>query len=92
LCHHVGLPDPCTLELPLQGRNWIIACYAVLLIWGHTITGIRIQHAILLGYIKQAIALHTDRGLPNLHQVHINYIKVMTNAITNTNLFLNIRR
>jgi hypothetical protein len=35
----------------------------------------------LLGYIKQAIALHTNRGLLNLQQVDINYIKVMTNAI-----------
>jgi hypothetical protein len=35
----------------------------------------------LPGYIKQAIALHTNRGLPNPHQVDINYIKVMTNAI-----------
>ena len=80
-CHDVGLQDPCTPELPLQGRNWIIACYSVALIHGHTITGMRIRHATLLGYIKQAVALHTDRGLPNLHQVDIYYIKVMTNAV-----------
>jgi hypothetical protein len=36
---------------------------------------------MLLGYIKQAIALHTDHGLPNQHHVDINYIKVMTNAV-----------
>jgi hypothetical protein len=65
----------------LQGRNWIIACYVVALIRGCTITGVRIRHATLLGYIKQAIALHTNRGLPNPHQVDINYIEVMTNAI-----------
>ena len=41
----------------------------------------RIRHATLLGYIKQAVTLHTDRGLPNPQQVDINYIKVMTNAI-----------
>jgi hypothetical protein len=52
-----------------------------LLIRGRTITGIRIRHATLLRYIKQAIALHTNRELPNPHQVDLNYIKVMTNAV-----------
>ena len=80
-CHDVGLPDPCTPELPLQGRNWIIACYAVSLLRGRTITGVRIRHATLLGYIKQAVTLHIDRGLPNPQHVDINYIKVMTNAV-----------
>jgi hypothetical protein len=65
----------------MQGCNWIIACYAVLLIRGRTITGVRISHPTLLGYIKQAVALHTDHGLSNPHQVNINYIKVMTNAV-----------
>jgi hypothetical protein len=91
-CHDIGLPDPCTPELPLQCRNWIIACYAVALICGRTITGVRIRHATLLGYIKQAIALHTDHGLPNPHQVDINYIKVMTMLLKNTKLFLNVSR
>jgi hypothetical protein len=36
---------------------------------------------MLLGYIKQAVALHTDCRIPNPHQVVINYIKVMTNAV-----------
>jgi hypothetical protein len=36
---------------------------------------------MLLGYIKQALALHTDCGLLNPHQADINYIKVMTNAV-----------
>jgi hypothetical protein len=80
-CHDIGLTDPCTPELPLQGCNWIIACYTVSLIRSRTTTGLQIQHATLLGYIKQAAVLHTDHGLPNLHHVDINYIKVMTNAI-----------
>jgi hypothetical protein len=80
-CHDIGLPDPCTPELPLQGHNWIIACYAVALVHRRTITGVRIRHATLLGCIKQAVALHTDRGLPNPHHVDINYIKVMTNSV-----------
>ena len=80
-CTSIGLPDPCTLELPLQGHNWVIACYAVSLIRGHTITGARICHAMLQGYSKQAMSLHIDRGFPNPHQVDINYIKVMTNTV-----------
>jgi hypothetical protein len=80
-CHDVGFPDHCTPELPLQGHNWIITCYAVALIHGRTITGVCIRHVMLLGYIKQAVALHTDCGLPNPHQVDINYIKIMTNAV-----------
>jgi S-ribosylhomocysteine lyase LuxS involved in autoinducer biosynthesis len=36
---------------------------------------------MLLGYIKQAVSLYTERGLLCPHQVNINYIKVMTNAV-----------
>ena len=35
----------------------------------------------LLGYIKQVVTLHIDRGLPNPHVVDMHYIKVMTNAL-----------
>jgi hypothetical protein len=80
-CHDVGLPDPCTPELPLQGRNWIIACYTVSLIRGNTITGIRIRHATLQGYVSQALSLHIDRGLTSPSLADINYIKIMTNAV-----------
>ncbi len=38
----IGLLDHCTPELPLQGRNWIVACYEVSLIHGNTIMGTRI--------------------------------------------------
>ena len=34
-----------------------------------------------MGYIKQATSLHTDRGLPCPHQVDMNYVKLMTNAV-----------
>jgi hypothetical protein len=77
----VGLPDPCTLELPLQGRNWVMACYMVWLIHGHTINGVRIRYATLHGYIRQAMSLHNDRGLPNPHGTDINYVKIMTNTV-----------
>jgi hypothetical protein len=35
----------------------------------------------LLEYVKQAVSLLADRGLPNPHQVDINYIKIITNAV-----------
>ena len=79
--HAVGLHDPCTPELPLQGCNWIIACYAVSVIRGHTITGMRIRHSMLQGYVKQALRLHTDRGMINPRLADVNYIKIMTNAV-----------
>jgi hypothetical protein len=53
----------------------------VALIRGRTITGKHIWQAMLLGYFKQAVALHTDGRLPNPHQVNMNYIRVMTNAV-----------
>ena len=34
-----------------------------------------------MGYIKQALALHTDRGLPNPRLADIDYIKIMSNAV-----------
>ncbi len=34
-----------------------------------------------MGYIKQALALHTNRGLPNPKLVDLDYIKIMTNAV-----------
>ncbi len=61
--------------------HWIIACYVVALICGITLTGIRIRHTTLMGYIKQALALHTDRGRPNPKLVDLDYIKIMTNAV-----------
>ena len=64
-CNTIGLEDPCTPAVSIQGQNWTIAFYVVSLIHGETLTGVRIQHATLMGYIKQALALHTGRGLPN---------------------------
>ncbi len=68
------------------------ACYEVALICGETLTGVCIRHATLVGYIKQALALHTDRGLPNPKQVDLDYIKIMTNALKNTKMYQNARK
>ena len=51
------------------------------LILGETLTGIRIRHATLMGYIRQSLALHSDRGLPNPKLADLDYIKIMTNAV-----------
>ena len=34
-----------------------------------------------MGYIKQALGLHTNRGLPNPKLVDLDYIKIMTSAV-----------
>lgn len=39
-CHIIGLLNPCTPTLPLQGGNWALACHTVVIIKGHTITGV----------------------------------------------------
>ena len=51
------------------------------LIRGNTITGIRIRHATLQGYVSQALSLHADRGLTSPSLADVNYIKTMTNAV-----------
>ena len=48
---------------------------------GETLTGARIQHATLMGYIKQAMALHINRGMPNPRLAVIDYIKIMSSAV-----------
>jgi hypothetical protein len=45
------LDDPCLESSPLQTCNYIIACYAITLIQGETIKGLRFRHATLMGYI-----------------------------------------
>jgi hypothetical protein len=75
------LDDPCHESSPLQARNYIIACYAVALIQGETIKGLRLRHATLMGYIWRVFQLHTDRRLQNPSSAHINYISLMTDAV-----------
>ena len=48
---------------------------------GETLTGARIQHATLMGYIKQELALHINRVLPNPRLTDLDYIKIMSNAV-----------
>ncbi len=48
---------------------------------GETLTDARIRHATLMGYIKQAIALHIDCGMPNPRLAVIDYIKIMSSAV-----------
>ena len=80
-CNTIALEDPCTPVVPIQGHNWIIACCVVSLICGKMLTGIRIQHTTLLGYIKQALSLHANCGLPNPRLADLDYIKIMSNAV-----------
>ena len=80
-CNTIGLDNPCTPVIPLQGRNWILACYDVSLICGDTLSGICICHAMLMGYIKQALLLHADRGLLSPTLVDLGYIIIMTTTV-----------
>ncbi len=80
-CNTIGLDDPCTPTIPIQGQNWIVACYAVALIRGDTLTGVRIRPTTLMGYIRQALALHIDRSLPTPRLADVDYIKIMSNAV-----------
>jgi hypothetical protein len=73
--------DPCLASSSLQARNYIIACYAVALIQGENIKGLRLWHVTLMGYIRCALQLHHDRNLPNPQGTPVNYISLMTEAV-----------
>ena len=75
------MKDPCTSDLPLKGRNRILACYVVSLIQGDTIIGVCIHHTMVMGYIKQATSLHEDCGLAHRKLVDLGYIKIMTDTV-----------
>jgi hypothetical protein len=77
----MNVDDPCMATCPLQARNYIIACYAVALIQGKNIKGLRLRHATLMGYVRRALQLHKDRQLPPPTSAPINYISIMTDAV-----------
>ena len=83
--------DPCLASSPLQARNYVLACYAVALIQGETIKGLRLRHATLMGYIRCALQLHRDRNLPNPLGAPVNYISLMTDAVRKWELVPNRR-
>ena len=36
---------------------------------------------MLMGYLKQALSLHANHGLPNPKLADLDYIKIMTNTV-----------
>ena len=87
----MNLDDPCMATCPLQARNYIIACYAVALIQGENIKGLRLRHATLMGYVRRALQLHKDRQLPPPTSAPVNYISIMTDAVRKWELVPNRR-
>ena len=58
-----------------------ITCYVISLIRSDIVSGVRIRHTTLMGYVKQAILLYADRCLPSPTLVDLDYIKIMTTAV-----------
>ena len=77
----LGNDDPVLPDLPLQARNYFIACYAVSLVHGETLLSKRIMHATMKKYVKAAIALHRDRDLPSPYSAPIDYIDIVLKAV-----------
>ena len=65
-----------------EARNYLLACYTVHLILGHTIKSIRIKHATLRKYINVVVKLHTDRDLPSpLSHVKDDLVTPLLNSV-----------
>lgn len=64
-CHSVHIQDPCLPSACQQARNYLVACYAVSLILGHTIKSIQVRHGTLQKYIAEATKFYTDRQFPS---------------------------
>jgi hypothetical protein len=85
------IDDPCMATSPLQARNYVIACYAVALIQGENIKGLRLRHATLMGYVRRVLQLHKDRHIPPPTTADVNYISIMTDAVRKWELVPNRR-
>ena len=70
------IDDPRMATCPLQARNYATACYAVALIQGENIKGLRLRHATLMSYVRRTLQLHKDRQLPPPTSVEVNYISI----------------
>ena len=73
----MGLTDPCMPSMPVQSRNFVLACYAVSLIQGESILAKHIRSKTVKLYIKAAKALFRQRQLPTTPTLDTDYIKVI---------------
>lgn len=77
----MGLDDPCAASDDLQARNFYLACYAVSLVEGETIQTKKVRYSTLMGYIGQAVELHTQRNLPSPRSADIDFVRIITEAV-----------
>ncbi len=82
-CCSTTVTDPC-LDLPTPTtQNYFLACYAVSLIQGKTISGITVRSNTIKNYIHTACDLFPDRGLLSPHSAKTDFINIITCALQN---------
>ncbi len=82
-CRSTNITNP-YLDLPTPtAQNYFLACYAVLLIQGKTISGTTVRSITVKNYIHAACKLFTDRGLPTPHSAKTDFINIITCALQN---------
>jgi hypothetical protein len=78
-----GAADYCLEGAPLEGRNYILACFIVSLIQGDTILGGSLRHSSLRGYQAAVCALHAARGLPSPLSVDVDLVAPLLQTVRN---------
>ena len=76
----MGLTDPCMPAQPVQARNYFLACYAVSLIQGQTITGTPIRYKTVINYLNDAYTLFRNRSINYLPPLATDYVAIITHA------------
>ncbi len=80
-CSHIN--NPC-VELPTPvSQNYFLACYAVLLIQGITISGTTICSNIIKNYVNAAYNLFTDKAMPSPCSSKTDFIDVIEQMLKN---------
>ena len=77
----MGLNDPCMPDMPVQSRNFALACYAVSLIQGESILNKHIRSKTVKLYVKAAKKLFQQRRLPVTPVLDTDYVQVIIHTL-----------
>ena len=78
----MSLDDPCMPNSSAETRNFVLACYAVSLIKGHTLLGKPVRLATVQHYLKGAYALFTKRNKSlEIKITSTDHIKIITDSL-----------
>ncbi len=76
-CQGTHINDPC-VDLPHpSSQNYFLACYAISLIQGKTISSTTIQSSTVKNYVNASCNLFTNKGLPLPHSCKADFINII---------------